>query len=85
MRVADLVWATTEMCRGIGHFRTLSPMGERERTEIVAPSSTTPVDARRYFVTMRRGGALVGAAAGEITNVSHVFQPSGRWSEANSL
>jgi hypothetical protein len=37
-----------------------------------------------YFVTMRRGGDGVGAA-GEITNVTHVFQPSGRFSAANSL
>ena len=37
-----------------------------------------------YFVTMRRGADGVGAA-GEITNVTHVFQPSGRFSAANSL
>jgi hypothetical protein len=38
----------------------------------------------RYFVTMRRGADGVGAA-GEIENVTHVFQPSGRFSAANSL
>ena len=37
-----------------------------------------------YFLTMRRGADGVGAA-GEITNVTHVFQPSGRFSAANSL
>jgi hypothetical protein len=37
-----------------------------------------------YFMTMRRGADGVGAA-GEITNVTHVFQPSGRFSPANSL
>ena len=37
-----------------------------------------------YFMTMRRGADGVGAA-GEITNVTHVFQPSGRFSAANSL
>jgi len=37
-----------------------------------------------YFMTMRRGADEVGAA-GEITNVTHVFQPSGRFSVANSL
>ena len=37
-----------------------------------------------YFMTMRRGGDGVGAP-GEITNVTHVFQPSGRFSAANSL
>ena len=38
-----------------------------------------------YFVIMRRGDALGVGAAGEITNVTHVFQPSGRFSAANSL
>ena len=37
-----------------------------------------------YFMTMRRGADGVGAA-GEIENVTHVFQPSGRFSAANSL
>jgi hypothetical protein len=37
-----------------------------------------------YFVILGRGGAGVGAA-GEITNVTQVFQPSGRFSAANSL
>ncbi len=37
-----------------------------------------------YFMTMRRGADGVGAA-GEITNVTHVFQPSARFSAANSL
>jgi hypothetical protein len=42
-------------------------------------------DVRRYFVTIR-GRVLGGgaAAAGEITSVSHVFQPSGRAWLANS-
>ena len=39
---------------------------------------------RLYFVTIRRGVDGVGAA-GEIENVTHVFQPSGRFSAANSL
>ena len=43
-----------------------------------------PLRPPGYFVTMRRGGDGVGAA-GEITNVTHVFQPSGRFSAANSL
>jgi hypothetical protein len=38
-----------------------------------------------YFVTIRREGIVVlVSAAGEIENVSHVFQPAGRFSEANS-
>src|SRR5262245_26504329 len=39
-----------------------------------------------YFVIIRLvdGGASLGAA-GEITNVNQAFQPSGRFSEANSL
>jgi hypothetical protein len=38
-----------------------------------------------YFVTIRRLGVTVLAGAiGEIENVSHVFQPAGRFSEANS-
>jgi hypothetical protein len=36
-------------------------------------------------VIIRRGGALGVGAAGEITNVTQVFQPSGRFSAANSL
>ena len=32
-----------------------------------------------------RGGALGVGAAGEIVNVTQVFQPSGRFSAANSL
>jgi hypothetical protein len=39
---------------------------------------------RHYFMTMRRGGAVAVGAAGEITNVTQAFQPSGRFSLANS-
>lgn len=38
-----------------------------------------------YFVTMRLGSAEGAGAAGEIANVSHTFQPSGRFSAPNSL
>jgi hypothetical protein len=39
-----------------------------------------------YFVITRRGPDGMGVCcAGEITNVTHVFQPSGRFSWANSL
>jgi hypothetical protein len=43
--------------------------------------------ANRYFVIrgLRRGGGLGVDGAGEITNVTQVFQPSGRFSAANSL
>jgi len=37
-----------------------------------------------YFVIIRRGGALGICSAGEITNVTQAFQPSGRLSWANS-
>ena len=37
-----------------------------------------------YFVIIGFGCIGVAGAAGEIENVSHVFQPSGRCSEANS-
>lgn len=38
-----------------------------------------------YFVAMRRAVAIVETgAAGEIENVSHAFQPDGRFSAANS-
>jgi hypothetical protein len=37
-----------------------------------------------YFVSIRRGAALGVCSAGESTNVTHVFQPSGRLSCANS-
>ena len=38
-----------------------------------------------YFMIIRRGDALGVGAAGEITSVAHAFQPSGRFSAANSL
>lgn len=38
-----------------------------------------------YLVIMRVGWVLVVGAAGEITNVTQAFQPSGRFSAANSL
>ena len=38
-----------------------------------------------YFVTIRRGGPLGVCSAGESTNVSHTFQPSGRFWFSNSL
>ena len=38
----------------------------------------------RYFVTIRRGGAVGVGAGGEIVNVTQVFQPWGRFSAANS-
>jgi hypothetical protein len=38
-----------------------------------------------YFVSIRRGGDDAPGAAGEITNVAQAFQPSGRFSAANSL
>jgi hypothetical protein len=38
-----------------------------------------------YFVSIRRGDALGVGAAGEITSVAQAFQPSGRFSAANSL
>src|SRR5262249_12201284 len=37
-----------------------------------------------YFVIIRRGGALGVCSAGEITNVTQAFHPSGRLSWANS-
>jgi hypothetical protein len=42
----------------------------------------------RYFVIIARlvvvGGASPGMA-GEITNVTHAFEPSARWDASNSL
>ena len=40
---------------------------------------------RSYFVIMGRDGGGGAAAAGEIAKVIQVFQPSGRFSAANSL
>jgi hypothetical protein len=37
-----------------------------------------------YFVIIRLGGALAVCSAGEITNVTQAFQPSGRFWLANS-
>ena len=39
---------------------------------------------RRYFVIIRLGAALAVCSAGEITNVTQAFQPSGRSRPANS-
>jgi hypothetical protein len=49
------------------------------------PDADQNATLETYFVTIRRVGAtvLVGAI-GEIENVSHVFQPAGRFSAANS-
>ena len=56
--------------------------GSQQRSpRVIYATWTFQVD---YFMTMRRGADGVGAA-GEITNVTHVFQPSGRFSAANSL
>ncbi len=41
--------------------------------------------ASPYFVTMRIDGGGSAFPAGDIAKVSHTFQPSGRFSEANSL
>jgi hypothetical protein len=38
----------------------------------------------RYLVTILLGGVLGVCSAGEITNVTQVFQPSGRFWLANS-
>jgi hypothetical protein len=47
------------------------------------PQRSSAAVATRYFVTMRfvAGG---GSAAGEMTNVSQVFQPDGRAEAPNS-
>jgi len=40
----------------------------------------------RYFVTIRVGARWLGeGAGGETVNVTHVFQPWGRFSATNSL
>jgi hypothetical protein len=41
-------------------------------------------NARGYFVIIRRGAVLGACSAGEITNVTHPFQPAGRFWLANS-
>src|SRR5262249_4860285 len=41
-------------------------------------------DVKTYLVTIRRGGALGVCSAGEITNVTQAFHPSGRFWLANS-
>ena len=49
-------------------------------------SSNSPELRGSYFTIVRRpgGGAAACGAADEIENVSHVFQPAGRFSAANS-
>ena len=41
-------------------------------------------DVACYFVTRCRVGFASVAAVGEIANVSHVFQPDGRFAASNS-
>lgn len=67
---------------GVKQHDMFAAAGSRQRSpRVIYVTWTFQVG---YFVTMRRGGDGVGAA-GEITNVTHVFQPSGRFSAANSL
>ena len=51
----------------------------------VVRDPTGHLASNRYFETIRRGGAVGVGAGGEIVNVTHVFQPWGRFSAANSL
>jgi hypothetical protein len=39
---------------------------------------------RSYFVTVGGGGVVGVVVAGEIENVTHVFQPEGRSAASNS-
>jgi hypothetical protein len=48
---------------------------------VIASQSTATVT---YFVLIRRVAALGVCSAGEITNVTQAFQPSGRFWFANS-
>ena len=56
----------------------------RECGQFASYLAPAPRPDDSYFVNLGRGGVGVGAA-GEITNVTQVFQPSGRFSAANSL
>ena len=62
----------------------LSRRGSGQSAAFTAGIYATRTFQVGYFVIIRRGAVGVGAA-GEITNVTHVFQPSGRFSAANSL
>jgi hypothetical protein len=67
---------------GVKQHDMFAAAGSRQRSpRVIYVTWTFQVG---YFVTMRRGGDGVGAA-GEITKVTQVFQPSGRFSAANSL
>ena len=59
--------------------------GGSPRSMLVYGIVTIAILAFSYFVIIRRGIALAVGAAGEIISVAHAFQPSGRFSAANSL
>ncbi len=50
-----------------------------------APTPRGIVNARHFVMMCFVGVTAGGGATGEITNVTHAFQPSGRCSAANSL
>jgi hypothetical protein len=53
-------------------------------TFVSEPTRLPPRDDVGYFVIIRLGGVLGVCSAGEITNVTQAFQPSGRFWLANS-
>jgi hypothetical protein len=53
-------------------------------TGLFLPPRKNSVARGAYFVSIRRGVALGVCSAGEITNVTQAFQPSGRFWFANS-
>lgn len=55
------------------------------RAKGIVGADTADVRNNRYFVILGLGGGAALGAVGEITNVTQVFQPSGRCSAANSL
>jgi hypothetical protein len=61
-----------------GKMAWREPLDRRYATDAV-------VNARHFVMTCFVGVTAGGGAAGEITNVTHAFQPSGRFSAANSL
>jgi hypothetical protein len=70
----------------------LQPVFKPGRTAFIAdrkidrsiPAFAQKTRSRAYFVSIRRGAVLGVCSAGEITNVTQAFQPSGRSRPANS-
>ena len=82
--IIDLLGAQVQ-----AYFGYVAPLIEyirRDQLHPLAVTSAMRVEDFSYFVSSALADCVLAVgAAGEITKVTHVFQPSGRFSAANSL